>query len=289
MRFLARLGALALLLLAPAEALALPPIWTVRDKDSVIVLFGSVHLLPPGIDWRPPGLQTALAEADDVWFEAPMDEAGLSAATNSALAHAFLPEGRKLQTMLSTAGRARLATVAKTLGVPPERFDRLQPWYAELLIETGLYQKFGAKAADGVEQELWTGLKPTAERHAFETPEEQVGFFADAPVGEQVASLEETLREARDADRQYRTMLKAWLAGDLKVLDKEVVQPLRKVSPSFYRTIVVDRNKRWVKAIAGRMAGSGHTVVIVGMGHLIGPDGLPARLRAMGYDVEGPG
>jgi uncharacterized protein YbaP (TraB family) len=288
MRLLARLGALALLLLAPVEALALPPVWTVRDKDSTIVLFGSVHLLPPGIDWRPPELQAALAEADDVWFEAPMDQAGLSAATNAALAHAFLPSGQSLQNMLSRAGRARLAAAAKTLGVPLERFDRLQPWYAELLIETGFYQKFGAKAADGVEQELWADLKPTAMRRSFETPEEQVGFFADAPVRQQVASLEETLREAHDADKDYRRLLQAWLAGDLKTLDKEVVQPLRKVSPDFYRTIVVDRNERWVKSIAERMAGSGHTVVIVGMGHLIGPDGLPERLRRLGFDVEGP-
>ena len=32
----------------------------------------------------------------------------------------------------------------------------------------------------------------------------------------------------------------------------------------------------------------GHTVVIVGIGHLIGPDGGPARLRALGYSVTGP-
>jgi uncharacterized protein YbaP (TraB family) len=28
--------------------------------------------------------------------------------------------------------------------------------------------------------------------------------------------------------------------------------------------------------------------VVVGVGHLIGPDGVPARLRALGYSVTGP-
>jgi uncharacterized protein YbaP (TraB family) len=37
-----------------------------------------------------------------------------------------------------------------------------------------------------------------------------------------------------------------------------------------------------------RLKGHGHTVVVVGIGHLIGPDGVPARLRALGYSVTGP-
>jgi hypothetical protein len=36
------------------------------------------------------------------------------------------------------------------------------------------------------------------------------------------------------------------------------------------------------------MKGHGRTVVVVGVGHLIGPDGVPARLRALGYSVTGP-
>ena len=52
-------GALALLL--PGTALAKPPIWIVRDADSTILLFGSVHMLPKGVDWTPPALTDALA------------------------------------------------------------------------------------------------------------------------------------------------------------------------------------------------------------------------------------
>ena len=33
---------------------------------------------------------------------------------------------------------------------------------------------------------------------------------------------------------------------------------------------------------------SGLTVVVVGVGHLVGPGGLPAMLRARGFKVEGP-
>ena len=33
---------------------------------------------------------------------------------------------------------------------------------------------------------------------------------------------------------------------------------------------------------------SGRTVMVVGAGHLAGPDGVPAQLRALGFKVEGP-
>lgn len=288
MRRLARLAVLLVLLLGPVRALALPPVWVVKDHDSTVTLFGSVHLLPPGVVWRPPALNQALAQADDVWFEAPMDDAGLSDATQEALAHAFLPSGQKLSSLLTRAGRKRLDKVAVLFGVPTDRFDRLQPWYAELMIQGALFQRLGIKGSDGVEQQLWAGVAPPAKRVTLETPAQQIGYFADAPLADQAASLEQTLKDFGHADHDYQVLLKAWLGGDIRVLDHEVVEPLKKSSPGLYDRVVAQRNARWVKAIETRMKGSGHTVVVVGMGHLIGRDGLPAQLRAAGYEVDGP-
>ena len=48
-----------------------------RDADSEMVIFGSVHVLPPGLDWRPKALDAALAKADDLWFELPIDPANV--------------------------------------------------------------------------------------------------------------------------------------------------------------------------------------------------------------------
>ncbi len=83
-------------------------------------------------------------------------------------------------------------------------------------------------------------------------------------------------------------MLHAWLKGDIRTLDREVVEPLRKEAPGLYARVVQQRNARWTDAVVSRLKGSGHTVIVVGMGHLIGKDGLPAQLRARGYAVDGP-
>ena len=288
MRLLARAALLFVLVLAPAAAWALPPVWVVRDQDSTMVLFGSVHLLPEGLDWRPPELKQALADADDVWFEAAMDPAAEAQATEAAVRNSELPQGQSLLKMLSRKDRARLANAAMTLGISLDHFDRWRPWYADLIISVELIEKYGGQRAEGVEHQLWNGLPAKARRIGLETPLQQIGFFADLPQRDQLASLDQTLKGVATVDHDYKVLLDAWMGGDVLTLDREVVQPLRKAAPGLYAKVVQQRNARWTEAIIKRLQGSGVTVVVVGMGHLIGPDGLPARLRARGYDVEGP-
>ena len=288
MRLLARAAFLLVLVLAPAAAWALPPVWVVHDRDSTMVLFGSVHLLPQGLDWQPHELKQALADADQVWFEAAMDPAAEAQAIQAAAANSELPPDQSLLKMLSRKDRARMANAAMTLGISLDHFDRWRPWYADLIISVELIEKFGGQRAEGVEHQLWNGLSPKAKRIGLETPLEQIGFFADLPQKDQLASLDQTLKGVETVDRDYRVLLDAWMSGDVRTLDREVVQPLRKSAPGLYAKVVQQRNARWTEAIVKRLHGSGVTVVVVGMGHLIGPDGLPARLRARGYDVEGP-
>ena len=290
MRLLTRAALALSICLIPALAAAQPPVWVVKDHGSTIVMFGSVHVLPPGTDWRPPALAGALAGADQVWFEAPMDASGLAEATRDAQAKGFLPAGQKLRPMLSEAGRRRLADAARLVGYPVEQFDPLEPWFAELLIQDGLFKVIGVDGSDGVEQQLWSGLSPSAARVTLETPAEQIGFFADAPMTEQLASLEQTLKDVPHARRDYEVLLKDWIEGDTKGLIKEVLEPLIKSSPGLYDRVVRQRNTRWVQAIDARLKQpGGHTVMIVGMGHLIGPDSVPAQLRRQGIEVDGPG
>ena len=127
-----------------------------------------------------------------------------------------------------------------------------------------------------------------AARRAFETPREQIEILAGAPMAEQLASLSETLKELEDKPDAFADLVRAWMAGDLKALDREALVPLRKASPALFRRLVSDRSARWARTLDQRLHGQGRTVVVVGMGHLIGPDGVPARLRALGYRVEGP-
>ena len=61
----------ALIGLTAGAADARPPVWVVHGPHATVVLFGSVHLLPAGLDWEPERVRTGAAQlgalADEAW------------------------------------------------------------------------------------------------------------------------------------------------------------------------------------------------------------------------------
>lgn len=273
---------------AAGTARALPAVWTIRDADSEMVLFGSIHILPAQLNWRPPALDAALNAADDLWLEIPSDPSSQQAASALVASRAYLPDGETLNAKLSPAGRRRLTQAVERLGLPMASIQRMRPWMAELTLSSSDALRRGASGGGGVEQVLLADPRRPSRLMAFETVEQQAELFAGAPERQQLRSLENTLRDLRDMPDGYSRLVAAWMSGDAKALQREAVDPLRRREPETYRRLVTDRNSAWIPQIQRRLQGSGRTVIVVGSGHLIGPDGLPARLRALGYQVEGP-
>jgi hypothetical protein len=260
----------------------------VKDKNSEIVLFGSVHILPRGLDWTPPALDRALKAADDIWFELPIDAQTEAMTATLATQAGVLPPDQSLFKLLPPKDAELMSKVAAAYDVSPVLLDRLQPWLAEIALAGGAYRKMGADAASGVEKTIAAMATPKAKRRAFETPEEQVALLSGGAWDEQVTSLRETLHDMDERPDEFSVLVKAWTDGDIQGLDREALAPIRDKTPGLYRRLVTERNARWTKVLDTRLKGHGRTVVVVGVGHLLGPDGVPAKLRALGYSVTGP-
>src|SRR5688572_23990717 len=71
----AALAALGLAAMA-APASAEPPMWVVKDADSTIYLFGTVHLLDPAIEWKTARVLKALDQATQLWVEIAIPQGG---------------------------------------------------------------------------------------------------------------------------------------------------------------------------------------------------------------------
>ena len=286
-RFWPILAALLVWVFAGAASAA-PPMWVVHGPHGVIVLFGSVHILPPDLNWESYRLKRAVAHAKEIWFEIPLDNASMAAASQAAETEGLQPPGQTLSAELTPTDQVRLTKLAETYAVPMEELDRLKPWLAEIRLSVASYRDLGASRDLGVEHQILAGARPEARQRAFETPEEQVGYLAGGALPDQIASLEETFGELEAGPGGFQRLVRAWMAGDLAALSAESLDPMAKAAPAIYRTMVVQRNQRWLKVLLTRLSEPGDAVVVVGVGHLIGPQGLPALLRAQGVKVDGP-
>lgn len=279
-------GLAALTLLgAAAPAAAEPALWTIRDADSTIYIFGTVHVLRPDTKWRSPKIEKALAESQELVVEvAGMDDA--TAAQPLMMKYGMDPSGSTLA-RLSEADRARLTAAAQSAGLPVAAIDKMRPWLAALTLTIAPVLKAGYDPQSGVEMVLTREAKAAGRPiSALETLEQQVRFFADMPPAVELAFLRSTLDQVADGPARLDRMVTAWAAGDQKTLEAEFVTEVKGQSPELYQTVVVARNRDWADQLKKKLDGKGVSFVAVGAGHLVGPDSVQRELEKRGVKVE---
>jgi uncharacterized protein YbaP (TraB family) len=298
MRSFVRFFALAALLLAapllmpgcaPRAEAEGPAIWKLKDSDSEIWLFGTVHLLPPDLKWQSRKIDKAFDAAQTIYFETETDESAQKAIGDLVKKLGSNPPGVKLSSLLDTADKALLAEVCQRVKLTPAVFEDERPWLAAVQLSVAFVMTQGLAQSAGVEHVLGErAIQQNKKVSYFETTEEQIRFFADLPRPIELEFLRSTLREIKSESENVDEMNKAWARGDVKTLGAYFSDMSTEAGPEIYDALIRKRNERWATSIDKMMHGSGKIFIAVGAAHLIGNDSVVAMLRAKGYKVEGP-
>lgn len=267
----------------PAQG-AGPALWVVRDADSVLYLFGTMHLLRPTTAWGSDRVDRAFTSASQLILEVavPTDQGVLMPLIRQ---HGLSPE-RPLTGLLTAEEQAALDGVARTIGSSAEAMAPMRPWLAGVTVQSASIQRAGYAAESGVEPIF----KARAEARGmtvsgFETPDEQIRMLAGFPEEGQVAFLRRALDAFGSAQTDVDLMVEAWAAGDVDALRAVAVDPLL-ATPLLYDALLVRRNTRWADQIQTLLEGSGTVFVAVGAMHLAGDDSVQAILVRRGVPVE---
>lgn len=295
-------AALAVALLAPrafAEApasqpllgkiAAHPAIWTVHGPKGTAYLFGSIHILPPNMDWQTPKVSAALKAADTFVFEIPMDDSTKAHIADFVRDHAFLPKDTALPSLLDAQARDDYRKALDVSGVNPALLVDKRPWFAALLIEIGYMNQRHLSSTSGVDRAIYADAVARGIKNfrALETPEQQFRLLMPDDRDLEIKEFDESLKEILKDKGEVGNLIDAWAAGDVKRLGKLMNAGLKR-DPRMEKALFEDRNARWVNQISA-MLNEDHTFFItVGAGHLAGPKGVPAMLRARGFKVDGP-
>ena len=273
------LAFLALLLAIPARAA--PPAWVIRDADTEITLFGTIHALPKGPDWLAPAVAARFDAADTLVVEAvlPDDPQALAPLIREI---GIAPGLKPLSERIPAADVPRLAAAAVAAGVPMAALDRMESWLAAVTLSDAALAGMGVTAANGVEPRLLARARAAKKPIVgLETAEQQLRFFDGLPQADQTAMLLSTLDDIAEARKGLDALVADWQAGNIDAIARDFDAESR-ATPLLRQRLLVGRNIRWADWIAGLMARPGKHFIAVGAGHLGGPDGLIAQLRARG-------
>ncbi|MBM2854286.1 MAG: TraB/GumN family protein [Steroidobacteraceae bacterium] len=277
--------ALAALLLPFGIASADPTVWAVSGKNNTVYLFGSVHLLPEGGFAIEGELERAYRDAERVCLE--VDIGALTPATTLSitLARAIDPEGRGLYDLLG-ASAARVREAAASAGFDLAQYEPFEPWFVGISVSVMALQQHGYVADHGVEQVIEQAAKQDGKPGCgLETLDEQLALLDNMPAEEQLEVLLQSLEESKEIEREMKGLFDAWQDGDdeplIRQLDEEFAD-----YPDLAERLIYARNERWADQVAKLLEQPDDVLVVVGALHLVGKQGLPAKLKRRGFRIE---
>jgi uncharacterized protein len=264
-----------------------PALWTIKKRKGHIWFFGSVHVLPPGQNWRTPELESALEAADAVVLEISFAEARSLVLQAYVLTQAISFSQAALSTRGTEEEQAEFAKAARTAGLEPYELDKMRPWFASISLTMSLLTKAGFDPNNGVDQHIdQEAQRLGKEMLYFETAREQIDFFITLPEDVQMQMLRDTVTEINENPDAVNQLIEAWRRSDLDNLTKLASDSY--TSPELERILLTDRNQRWVETIDAWLKDGKNYLIVVGAGHLAGEDSVIDLLREKGIEVEGP-
>lgn len=267
-------------ILTAAPARAAPALWEVKSDTATVYLFGTVHRLPPGVQWHSPTIDRAVASSEEVWTEA---EPGNMPSLVRLIRRYGLNPGSNLRNILPPRYRDRYDFEMRTAGLASGQFGHVKPWLAEMLLTGATMHRNTGLSVD-------IDLLAYAHKHhlktqTFETADQQFSILADLPIASQVRALELQIEGFPSAQGKMNGLVQSWLDGDERRLDSLSNRPLAEQDERYFTDVIVRRNENFAQAIATRLAGSGTAFVAIGAAHLCGTADVQYFLKNYGFEA----
>jgi uncharacterized protein len=260
-------------------------LWEVRGQHNTIYLLGSVHMLRIADSALPPPILAAYSRSGSLMMELDLNDAGAEALLGNELEQTLLPEGESLSSALGPELYRAFEARAVPLGLEPAVTERLQPWFAALMLQQMSLAQSGFDANAGIDMQLaqraQADHKPVI---ALETITEQLGYFSNLSLEQQRQFLRSTLKGLDTERSDMASLVGAWQNGDTGELER-LMRKDAQDSPELFRELTTERNRRWLPKITALLDDSHDYLVIVGAMHLIGDDGIVELLRRQGRAV----
>ena len=266
---------------APQAAPAGPALWKLADEDTTVYLFGTIHLMPEGTQWRTPLIDASVGESESLVIEVLMPEDQAEAA-QLLVKLGMSPGLPPLVERVPEDKRDALKELIASTGLPEAALNRMETWAAAITLTGIMLVRMGFDPELGVEKQLTHNYQEAGKPIAgLETAEQQLGFFDSLSEEAQRDFLAGTVEDPEGARAEFEAMFRAWLTGDVEGIARSFNDEVN-LSAELREVLLTRRNAAWAEWLAERMDEPGTVFVAVGAGHLAGPGSVQAMLETKG-------
>ncbi len=273
-------------LLTASQALATSSVWKIQKGTSVFYLGGTCHLLRP-TDFPPPKeFFQAFKASSIIVFETDIGKLKEPSMQQKMMREASYTDGSTLKNHISAATYQRLKQYCASHHIPLDRLMQYKPSILAFTITFVELAKLGV-TPEGVDTYFYQLAQHDGKKvEGLETVERQIQLVANMGQGNQDSFLLHTLEDMKSTAKRYDSMVDAWKKGDVAKLDASMIEDFRSQTPKLYRQLLVYRNRKWLPRIEALAKTPQTEFILVGVAHLVGPDGLLQALQRQGYTIE---
>ena len=259
-------------------------VYRAEKGGRVIFLASSLHRLKADAYPLPAAYEAAYRQSAMLWFESDPRDANAGAGATEAQRRGMISGRKNVEDLLSAPTREVLRKYLAAHKMSAESVSRMQPWYLGLYLMNLEYERAGILTRHGVDnyftQRADHDDKPV---RGLEKASRSVDSMSKLSAAEQDRNLADTLKSLPGIKDFYSGVTAAWRKG----IEKDAMRLLRPpcyASNESWCSIVTARNAGWVAKLDALDVAK-PAMVIVGLDHLIGPEGMVAQLAARGYRV----
>jgi len=259
-----------------------PLLYEIASTDGAVEgwMIGTIHTLPDGTKWRTAPIAKVVNAADLLVVEvaALNDRAGLADTFSQAATTPGLPPiDQRVPAHLSP----RLGELLDRGGLGADGFRSTETWAAALMLAQ---INADGDPANGVDRAL---IREFASRpvNELEGVRAQFAIFDRLPEAGQRHLLAAVVAEAGGAKTQAQKLRRAWLTGDVAMLEAATRTGIL-ADPDLREALLVQRNRAWAATLVPLLESEPRPLIAVGAAHLVGSEGLASLLQAAGYSVR---
>jgi uncharacterized protein YbaP (TraB family) len=249
-------------------------------------VFGTDHVSPLSILDKIAGFNDAFSSTKQLYGEIDMKD--MQGMVQQLMPLMQAPQDSTLDVVLTPAVYNTLDSIIKsTLGVSVSMMKILKP----AAVSTQLEAIIAAQSFSSFDptKQLDATLQSRAKTagmdvNGFETVAEQANLLFSASISEQAKELTRTVKDFEKMKGFTRVLSDNYMNQDIDGMFKIMMDPELGSTPAEMDKLIFNRNANWVTKLKTIMPAA-PTFIVVGAGHLPGPKGLIALLRAQGFSV----